>query len=85
MVFSFLFLANKDKLILDFFIEENLDVSDLQESKLYKNMQKDTSKQDTSKSDGKIARIFTVIQANLTSELVNKTSAIFQFNVKGSI
>ncbi|XP_006558715.1 hydroxysteroid dehydrogenase-like protein 2 isoform X2 [Apis mellifera] len=36
------------------------------------------------KSNEKIAQIFTVIQANLNHELVNKIGAIFQFNVKGN-
>ncbi|OAD52970.1 Hydroxysteroid dehydrogenase-like protein 2 [Eufriesea mexicana] len=75
---------NKDKLIPDLFLEENLDVSDIHDYALYKNMQKGTNKQDTNKPKEKIAQIFTVIQASLNTELVNKTNAIYQFNVKGN-
>ena len=72
--------ANKDKLMLDFFIEENLD---LQNDAKIVGMQKTATTQDGSKSNAKIAQIFTAIEANLNNELVNKTGAVFQFNVKG--
>ncbi|XP_034188152.1 hydroxysteroid dehydrogenase like 2 [Osmia lignaria lignaria] len=72
--------ANKDKLMLDFFIEENLGLQD--DAKIV-GMQKTATTQDGSKSNAKIAQIFTAIEANLNNELVNKTGAVFQFNVKG--
>lgn len=75
----FFFLENKDKLMLDLFIDETLDKIDL----LHKNFQEDIY-YINNKSNEKIAQIFTVIQANLNHELVNKTGAIFQFNVKGT-
>lgn len=31
-----------------------------------------------------VARVFNAINANLSSELVSKTGAIYQFNVKGN-
>ncbi|XP_043587494.1 hydroxysteroid dehydrogenase-like protein 2 [Bombus pyrosoma] len=73
---------NKDKLMLDFFVDENLESLGSEVHSLYKLTQKDI--QDTNKTNGKIAQIFSVIQANLNSDLVNKTGAIFQFNVRGS-
>lgn len=72
--------ANKDKLMLDFFVEENLDLQD--EMKII-TMQTNVTTQHANKSNAKIAQIFTAIEANLNNELVNKTGAIFQFNVKG--
>jgi len=33
---------------------------------------------------GRLAHLFNVINANLSSELVDKTGAIYQFNVKGN-
>ena len=33
---------------------------------------------------GKITQIFTAIQENINSDLVTKTQAIYQFNVKGN-
>ncbi|XP_017878768.1 hydroxysteroid dehydrogenase-like protein 2 isoform X1 [Ceratina calcarata] len=67
---------NKDKLMLDFFLEENLEAG-LENQITSKKMQS------ANKSEEKIAQLFTAIEANLNSELVNKTGAIFQFNVKG--
>ncbi|XP_076231777.1 hydroxysteroid dehydrogenase like 2 [Calliopsis andreniformis] len=76
--------ANKDNLMLDFFLEENLPHLLDSKGQLSSGMQKKSdTKQNASKSNGKIAHIFTVIEANLNSELVNKTGAIFQFNVNG--
>ncbi|XP_076626133.1 hydroxysteroid dehydrogenase like 2 [Colletes latitarsis] len=76
--------ANKDKLMLDFFLEENLDGLNLQEQLINIIGEKKTeSTQDTSKSNLQIEQIFTAIEANLSGELVSKTGAIFQFNVNG--
>ncbi|XP_043250089.1 hydroxysteroid dehydrogenase-like protein 2 [Colletes gigas] len=76
--------ANKDKLMLDFFLEENLEGLNLQEQLINITAQKKAeSTQDTSKSNLQIEQIFTAIEANLSGELVNKTGAIFQFNVNG--
>lgn len=33
---------------------------------------------------GQVERIFIAINANLSNELVNRTGAIYQFNVKGN-
>ncbi|KAK9299449.1 hypothetical protein QLX08_007480 [Tetragonisca angustula] len=73
---------NKDKLMLDFFVDENIKILGSQDYTLNKAAQKDL--QGADKSDEKIAQIFEVIRANLNSDLVNKTGAIFQFNVKGN-
>ncbi|XP_011881342.1 PREDICTED: hydroxysteroid dehydrogenase-like protein 2 [Vollenhovia emeryi] len=64
--------ANKDKLMMDFFLEDT-------------STQGDTSSPDKARSEetGQMARIFNAINANLSSELVSRTGAIFQFNVKG--
>lgn len=64
--------ANEANLMLDFFLDDNLTKA--------QSMGKNSS---DPIAPGKIAQIFTVIEANLNSELVNKTGAIFQFNVKG--
>ncbi|CAL7938952.1 unnamed protein product [Xylocopa violacea] len=73
--------AYKDKLMPDFFIEQNLEQIDMDNYMTTKNKQQIV--QNNNKSEEKIMQIFTVIQANLNSELVKKTGAIFQFNVKG--
>nr|XP_012217178.1 PREDICTED: hydroxysteroid dehydrogenase-like protein 2 [Linepithema humile] len=67
--------ANKDNLMLDFFLGDN--IPNVQDEKT-KHLDK-TSSNET----GQVARIFSAIDANLNSELVNKTGAIYQFNVKG--
>ncbi|KAF7379070.1 hypothetical protein HZH66_015304 [Vespula vulgaris] len=72
---------NADNLMLDFFLD------DYTNSKLDLNTIKDTVKQPSQKSsdfgNGKVAEIFSAINANLNSELVSKTNALYQFNVKG--
>ena len=68
--------------MLDFFVDENIKILGSQDYTLNKAAQKDL--QGANKSDEKIAQIFEVIRANLNSDLVNKTGAIFQFNVKGT-
>ncbi|XP_016910968.1 hydroxysteroid dehydrogenase-like protein 2 isoform X2 [Apis cerana] len=70
---------NKDNLMTDLFIDESSDKINI----LNKLFQKDIYDVNN-KSNEKIAQIFTVIQANLNHELVNKIGAIFQFNVKGN-
>lgn len=74
---------NADNLLLDFFVDDNtshhlvLNIDTVQ----------DAAKQRSSKSEdfgnGKVAKIFTAINANLSTELVSKTNAVYQFNVKG--
>ncbi|KAI4474159.1 hypothetical protein M0802_015752 [Mischocyttarus mexicanus] len=71
---------NTDNLLLDFFLDGNTNFS------LNLNAIKDATKQSQKSDDlggGKIANIFSTINNNLSAELVNKTNAIFQFNVKG--
>ncbi|XP_071559120.1 hydroxysteroid dehydrogenase-like protein 2 [Temnothorax nylanderi] len=63
--------ANKDQLMMDFFLDDTQD-----------NLIK-TSPNKTSEEPGQMARVFNAINANLSSELVSKTGAIYQFNVKG--
>lgn len=58
--------------MLDFFLGD--DIPNLEGKKLDKT---------SSNEIGQVARIFSAINANLNSELVNKTGAIYQFNVKG--
>lgn len=66
---------------MDFFVDENL--SNL--IKLDKPSVEDVSnKTDTGKTGGDMDHIFKAINANLSSELVDKTGAIFQFNLKGN-
>ncbi|CAK9800812.1 Hydroxysteroid dehydrogenase-like protein 2 [Anthophora quadrimaculata] len=71
---------NKDKLMLDFFLEENLSGLGLQNNMILSNTQKNAP---AAQLNEKIPQIFNAIKQNLNSELVNKTGAIFQFNVKG--
>lgn len=61
--------------MLDFFLGDNNPNVQDEEKKYFDK----TSRSET----GQIARIFSAIDANLNSELVNKTGAIYQFNVKG--
>ncbi|XP_078033906.1 hydroxysteroid dehydrogenase like 2 isoform X1 [Augochlora pura] len=76
--------ANKDNLMLDFFLEDNLDGLSSQEQMDKKRVvERPAGAQCNNKSNLKIEQIFTAIEANLSSDLVSKTGAIFQFNVKG--
>jgi hypothetical protein len=68
-----LFLANKDNLMLDFFLDEEVS-----------NLQNVESAKTSNGEIGQMARIFSAIERNLSSDLVNKTGAIYQFNVKGN-
>ncbi|XP_025266848.1 hydroxysteroid dehydrogenase-like protein 2 isoform X2 [Camponotus floridanus] len=63
--------ANKDNLMLDFFLDDNTLDS------------QDNSNKTNNNEIGQVERIFIAINANLSNELVNKTGAIYQFNVKG--
>lgn len=61
--------------MLDFFID--LDSKDLR-------IVEGGISQSAQKSGGKIADIFSAIDKNINTELVSKTGAVFQFNVKGN-
>lgn len=63
----------------DFFVEDNLSI--IQENAFTKQQ---TSNQTGSSESGKVESIFSAINAKLSTELVNKTGAIYQFNVKGN-
>ncbi|KAH0947275.1 hypothetical protein HN011_011471 [Eciton burchellii] len=65
--------ANKDNLMLDFFLDEEVS-----------NLQNVESAKTSNGEIGQMARIFSAIERNLSSDLVNKTGAIYQFNVKGN-
>lgn len=71
---KFIFTGNVDNLMLDFFID--LDSTDLR-------IVSGGKSQSEQKSTGKIADLFSAIDKNINPELVNKTDAVFQFNVKG--
>ncbi|XP_011638942.1 hydroxysteroid dehydrogenase-like protein 2 [Pogonomyrmex barbatus] len=62
--------ANKDNLMIDFFLDEAVG-----RAKIFNETNNPTETQ--------MARIFNAINANLSSELVSKTGAIYKFNVKG--
>lgn len=65
--------ANKDQLMLDFFLDDV-------------NIHPDVisfDKKSNAETGQTVARVFNAINANLSSELVGKTGAIYQFNVKG--
>jgi len=69
----FLFVsANKDKLMVDFFLEVGPDILKIKQQG-----------SDGGVQGGQVASIFEKIQANLSSELVSKTNAMFHFVVKG--
>jgi hypothetical protein len=72
-LFSSSVSANKDNLMLDFFLEEV-------GPNLIKTGQQDS---DSGVQGGSIASLFEIINANLSSELVAKTNAMFHFIVKG--
>lgn len=65
--------------MMDFFVDENL--PNLIKLEDYRN--KSDSKETNVEGTGRVEHVFNAINANLNSELVNKTGAIFQFNVKG--
>lgn len=69
----FLFVsANKDNLMLDFFLEAGSGLLTIKQQG-----------SNTGVQGGQIASVFEKIQANLSSDLVSKTNAIFHFVVKG--
>ncbi|OXU21798.1 hypothetical protein TSAR_012186 [Trichomalopsis sarcophagae] len=65
--------TNADNLMMDFFID--LDSTDLRIV--------GGNKEPAKVESGKIASLFSVIEKSINPELVSKTGAIFQFNVKG--
>ncbi|XP_076166773.1 hydroxysteroid dehydrogenase like 2 [Ptiloglossa arizonensis] len=76
--------ANKDNLMPDLYLDDNVAGLNLQGDLSNRIVQNKTDNaQGSSKSNLQIEQIFTVIEANLSDELVNKTGAIFQFNVNG--
>lgn len=64
----------------DFFVEDNLGV--IQDPAFVRHQS--SNKKGNSES-GKVEGIFSAINANLSSELVSKTGAIYKFNVKGNL
>lgn len=78
----------KDKLMPDFFLDIDPDTilatyakGGATKAALDQSASKNSKVVDS--GNGKVEDIFTAIQANISSELVTKTGAIFQFNVKG--
>ncbi|XP_058806430.1 hydroxysteroid dehydrogenase-like protein 2 [Phymastichus coffea] len=72
--------SNADNLMLDFF----LDIDKIDPRMVEKEVQRHQKlSQANGGSGGKIEMIFAAIDKNLSNELVTKTGAIFQFNVKG--
>jgi hypothetical protein len=70
---AFLFFsANKENLMLDFFLDKSPDTIKVTQQK-----------SGSSVGGGQIASVFEKIEANLSPELVSKTNAIFHFVVKG--
>lgn len=65
--------ANKDNLMMDFFLDDNNTLES--QDKKYNS--------DKTNEVGQVERIFIAINASLSNELVNRTGAIYQFNVKG--
>lgn len=68
--------------MLDFFLEDNLAELSLQ-GQLEKGFDITKAHNTQNNNKLKVEQIFTAIEANLSDELVSKTGAIFQFNVKG--
>ena len=69
------FADNIENLMMDFFLD------DVPKEKMIK--LQDSLQQSGAAPGGKIERIFTAIEASLSTDLVSKTGAIYQFNVKG--
>lgn len=65
--------------MLDFFVDSN--VTDT--TNLIDTSHANSGTQNVDFGSGKVASLFGVINNNLSTELVENTSAIFQFNVKG--
>jgi hypothetical protein len=66
------FSANKENIMLDFFLEKSSDTIKLTQQS-----------SGSSIGGGQIASVFEKIEANISPELVSKTSAVFHFVVKG--
>jgi len=62
--------------MLDFFLDDN--------NTLYSQDKKYNSNKTNNNEVGQVERVFIAINANLSNELVNRTGAIYQFNVKGN-
>lgn len=80
MINTFLLSENKDNLMRDFFVEDNLEII---QGHTFDKQQ--VSNQTSNSESGKVERVFSAINVNLSSELVSKTGAIYQFNVKGNL
>lgn len=65
---------NKDNLMMDFFLDDNT---------LNSEDKKQDSDKTTNNEVGQVERIFIAINQHLSNDLVNRTGAIYQFNVKG--
>lgn len=62
--------------MMDFFLDDN-NILDSQDKK-------HSSNKTNNGEVGQVERIFIAINENLSNELVNRTGAIYQFNVKGN-
>jgi hypothetical protein len=70
LIFS---LENKDNLMSDFFLDdEDPNLQNIKSNKIKNN------------ETEQIVHIFNAIETNLSNELVNRTGAIYQFNIKGN-
>ncbi|CAH1108471.1 unnamed protein product [Psylliodes chrysocephalus] len=72
--------ANADKLMPDFFVDENLEEIKGREGRNITD--KETQKSEPAPS-GKVASLFQKIEASISPDTVSKTQAIFAFNVTG--
>lgn len=61
--------------MVDFFLDDN---------NTLESQDKQYNSDKTNNEVGQVERIFIAINANLSNELVNRTGAIYQFNVKGN-
>ncbi|XP_029178778.1 hydroxysteroid dehydrogenase-like protein 2 [Nylanderia fulva] len=68
--------ANKDKLMMDFFLDDDNNTLNIENKK-------QNSDKTNNNEVGQMERIFIAINQHLDNDLVNRTNAIYQFNVKG--
>lgn len=74
---------NKDKLMPDFFVDEKTISSNAPGVKELEERHLNKQKTDSAPPAGKVAGLFHKINKSLSKELVEKTQAVYQFNVSG--
>lgn len=87
MTFFFIFSDHKDKLMLDFFLEDDsgkyLQVDQAKDAEPSSGGAKTQASSGIS-GDGQVAQLFRMIEGSLSEKLVEKTQAMYHFKVTGN-